>query len=220
MRKKGKLRSWNDQKGFGFIESSDRGKDIFLHISAFSNRGRRPEAGQYITYTLSADKQGRPRAIKATLPGDQLPRPRNKTGLMGAALISGAFLVLVLFSALAHKVPILIFWGYLAMSLIAFLMYVFDKTAAKDGAQRTPETMLHWLSVMGGWPGALIAQQALRHKSRKQPFRMVFWMTVIVNCCVFVWLLTPDGSGVIQRWSDDGVGIFNLRQAETIEWAG
>jgi hypothetical protein len=38
-------------------------------FSAFSNRSRRPEVGQYVTYTLTADKQGRPRASDATLPG-------------------------------------------------------------------------------------------------------------------------------------------------------
>ena len=90
----------------------------------------------------------------------------------------------------------MILWCYLAMSMITFLMYAFDKTAAKDGARRTPEDMLHCLSVIGGWPGALIAQQALRHKSKKRSFRIAFWMTVFVNCSVFAWLLTPEGSGV------------------------
>jgi uncharacterized membrane protein YsdA (DUF1294 family)/cold shock CspA family protein len=219
MRKKGKIRSWNDQRGFGFIESSEGGKDVFLHISALGNRNRRPEIGQYVTYTLSTDKQGRAQAFKAALPGDRLPRSRRKTGLAGAIMTASAFLALVFFSVLAHKIPTMILWGYLAMSMITFLMYAFDKTAAKDGAQRTPESMLHWLSVIGGWPGALIAQQSLRHKSRKQPFRMVFWMTVFVNCSVFAWLLTPDGSGVIQSLSNDDYGIFSSQQTGTIEWS-
>ncbi|MCB1702447.1 MAG: cold shock domain-containing protein [Pseudomonadales bacterium] len=49
MRQKGKLRSWNDEKGFGFVVPTEGGKDVFLHISALSNRTRRPVVGQRAT---------------------------------------------------------------------------------------------------------------------------------------------------------------------------
>ena len=91
MRKKGKLRSWNDQKGFGFVDPGDGSKEIFLHISAFSNRSRRPEIGQYVTYTLSADKQSRPRASDDTLPGDRVKVKDKKSGGAGAVIAAGLF---------------------------------------------------------------------------------------------------------------------------------
>jgi len=76
-------------------------------------------------------------------------------------------------------------------------VYALDKSAAKKGAWRTQESTLHLLSLAGGWPGALIAQQKLRHKSKKQSFRFVFWVTVIMNCSAFFWLFTPTGAATL-----------------------
>jgi uncharacterized membrane protein YsdA (DUF1294 family)/cold shock CspA family protein len=219
MRQKGKLRSWNDDRGFGFIVPSDGGKDVFLHISALASRDRRPEIGQIITYALSTDDKGRPRATRATLPGDRLPVSKKKRGGTGAAIIAGAFIGLVTLSVVFGKLPALILWGYLLISLITFFVYAFDKVAAKDGAWRTKESTLHLLSLIGGWPGALIAQQKLRHKSKKQSFRSAFWITVFVNVGVFAWLFTPTGTGTIQSWIGEGKSFPGIEQRATIKWA-
>jgi uncharacterized membrane protein YsdA (DUF1294 family) len=71
--------------------------------------------------------------------------------------------------------------AYIGMSLITFATYAMDKAAARAGRWRTSEVSLHLLALACGWPGALLAQQWLRHKSAKQPFRAVFWLTVILN---------------------------------------
>jgi len=78
---------------------------------------------------------------------------------------------------------------YLGASALAFLAYAGDKSAARNNARRTPERSLHLLGLIGGWPGALVAQQVLRHKSKKEAFRTVFLATVIVNCGALVYLL-------------------------------
>jgi uncharacterized membrane protein YsdA (DUF1294 family) len=57
---------------------------------------------------------------------------------------------------------------------------------------------LHLLALAGGWPGALVAQNRLRHKSRKKPFRTIFWATVAINGAAFVWLFTPEGTMAFQ----------------------
>jgi len=198
MRIKGKISSWNDEKGYGFIEPFAGGKRVFIHIKAFPTRTRRPDVNQVVAYTLSTDKQGRPCAANATFAGARLPlKTRRSTGIL---LIAGAsiFLLSVALAGITRQVPLVIFAAYLIASLVTFIVYAFDKAAAVKGDWRTPESTLHMLSVLGGWPGALIAQQSLRHKSRKQPFRIVFWFTVIANCGAFAWLLSPSGSTMLR----------------------
>jgi uncharacterized membrane protein YsdA (DUF1294 family)/cold shock CspA family protein len=219
MRKKGRLCSWNDQKGFGFIAPGNGGKQVFIHISAFSNRNRKPETGDVVTYALAADKLGRTCAARATLPGDTLPRKtRNNSktlSILGAVLFLSVLGISVAWSTL----PPIILGLYLIASLITFSIYAVDKSSAKRAGQRTPESTLHLLSLIGGWPGALIAQQTLRHKSRKKSFRTTFWITVFLNMGILVWLLTPEGLDVVQSWVGDGRSLIGPGQRATIEWA-
>jgi len=198
MRTKGKITSWNDEKGFGFITPLAGGKQVFIHIKAFSNSNRRPDINQVVTYALSNDKQGRPRAANATLVGDRLPEKTKQTKVSRSIIGAVFFLVIVGISVLTAKIPPLILALYMVGSLFTFVMYAADKSAAKNGAWRTQESTLHLLSLAGGWPGALVAQQKLRHKSKKQSFRSVFWVTVFINCGAFIWLLTPTGAATLQ----------------------
>lgn len=78
--------------------------------------------------------------------------------------------------------------AYATVSAVTFVAYVADKRAARRGGRRTPETRLHLLSLAGGWPGALLAQQVARHKTAKASFRLVFWWTVVLNIAAFVAL--------------------------------
>jgi uncharacterized membrane protein YsdA (DUF1294 family) len=109
-----------------------------------------------------------------------------------------AFLVIVALAVLSGRLPRLIGLVYAALSLITFVVYAFDKSAASSGAWRTPESTLHLMGIAGGWPGALIAQQALRHKSKKVSFRAVLWATILINGGVFVWLLTAQGRVILE----------------------
>lgn len=216
MRNKGKIKSWNEQKGFGFIRPLEGGRDLFLHVTDLSDRSRVPKVGQSVTYATSIDKQGRPCAAKAQLPGDSPPSKQRMKGTTGALFVAAAFLGLLTFLVFTTQLPTLVLWVYLALSVITFLVYGADKTAAKGGAWRTSESTLHWLSLAGGWPGALIAQQSLRHKSRKQSFQTAFWITVAINCVVLIWLCTPSGSQLLQEWGGE---VFSNGGSATIEWA-
>lgn len=97
------------------------------------------------------------------------------------------FLAGLIGAAQQHMLPIGIVGIYLTLSLLSFIAYAIDKSAAKQGKWRTKESTLHLLALMGGWPGALFAQNVLRHKSVKASFRNVFWLTVIANLAVLAY---------------------------------
>lgn len=197
MRTNGRLTSWNEEKGFGFVAPVAGGKQIFIHVKAFRNRNRRPAVGQLVSYEPSFDKQGRPCAAKAALTGDRLPEETR--GARGYLPIIGAvlFLVIVGITVLSTRLSVYILLLYMAASMLTFIMYALDKSAARNHAWRTQETTLHLLSLAGGWPGALIAQRTLRHKTRKRSLLVVFWVTVLLNCGAFVWLCMPNRSATL-----------------------
>lgn len=192
-RSKGKIASWNDDKGFGFITPTSGGKQIFVHIRAFANRTRRHEIGEVVTYSMSKDKQGRPCAANATLPGDKLKTKVARESNIPAILFAMSFMGAVGMSAASGQIPVEVVAVYLALSVITFVLYALDKSAARRGAWRTSESTLQLLGLAGGWPGALIAQKILRHKSKKASFRRFFWVTVVLNCAALAWLYTVDG---------------------------
>ena len=108
------------------------------------------------------------------------------------------FFVVVASTTLLHKDMASVFAAYVVLSMLTFATYAIDKSSARRGARRISESTLHILSLTGGWPGALIAQQVLRHKTRKKSFRFVFWITVILNGCMFVWLFTTTGTSMLR----------------------
>jgi uncharacterized membrane protein YsdA (DUF1294 family) len=71
--------------------------------------------------------------------------------------------------------------AYGIVSVLAFLLYWSDKRKARLDTWRTPENVLHAVELAGGWPGALLAQQVFRHKTRKLSFQLLFWMIVLLH---------------------------------------
>lgn len=106
--------------------------------------------------------------------------------------IAGTFLAVICGLAAQGTLPRGVAVVYLAASLAAVAAYRVDKSAAQTRAWRTAERTLHVLALIGGWPGALIAQKVFRHKSRKLSFQFVFWVTVAVNCAGLMWILTSQ----------------------------
>jgi uncharacterized membrane protein YsdA (DUF1294 family)/cold shock CspA family protein len=199
----GTLASWNDARGFGFIEPTGGGRRVFVHVSAFESAEPRPDDGDLIGYEIGRGPDGRPRAARARVvrvarvsarseQGGRMPEPAAPRRARPAALPFAPVLVFAVFLVLAVAV-----WGaspwyasiYVGMSAITFGIYAWDKQAAIDGAWRTRESTLQAAALLGGWPGAVFAQQLLRHKNRKVSFQLVFWLLVVVNVTAFIVLV-------------------------------
>jgi len=194
MRLKGKLLKWSDEKAFGFIVPNSGGDHVFIHKTAFSNRKRIPQVNDIITFSITKDKQGRYCAGEATFSGEKLIKRQAKSVNKFSIYLSVAFLGFMIVASIMNYIPQKVVLAYLTCSIVTFSAYLLDKSKAKRGAWRTPESTLHFFALIGGWPGAAIAQQTLRHKSKKRDFRVVFWFTVIVNCAGLAWLTSANGT--------------------------
>jgi uncharacterized membrane protein YsdA (DUF1294 family) len=76
---------------------------------------------------------------------------------------------------------------YLLMSSVAFGLYWIDKTRAVHGQWRISEHMLHAIELLGGWPGALIAQRVFHHKWKKTRYLIVFWTIGGIHALAWAW---------------------------------
>jgi uncharacterized membrane protein YsdA (DUF1294 family)/cold shock CspA family protein len=193
MRLTGKLETWNDDKGFGFITTGPASARYFVHISAFRHRGRRPAAGVAVSFTAGTDPQGRKQAADV-LP---LKEPGKYSPASKAFIASSVFLLAVGYLYIRGSIPLVILWLYPGASAIAFILYARDKSAAQTGGQRTPEATLHNIALIGGWPGALLAQQLLRHKSKKASFLTRFWLTAALNISALLYLISAQGQWLV-----------------------
>lgn len=116
----------------------------------------------------------------------------NRAGASGIALALAAatlFFTILVGLLVLEKLPVTLLAAYGLFSGAAFLMYGADKSAAEQGRWRTSESTLHTIALLGGWPGALVARRVFRHKTIKQPFRTIFWFTVIANCVALAWFV-------------------------------
>lgn len=197
-RYQGRITNWKDEQGFGFITPNGGGPAVFVHARSFARRGVRPVESDIVTYELTVNEKGQPRAANVAFVRDGPPTGVTASAGRPAWLGAMAFLGLLALLAMAGVVPLLVFFLYLGMSSFAFLAYAIDKAAARDGRRRTRESTLHWLGLLGGWPGAMLAQRLLRHKSAKQSFQAAFRWTVALNCAALLWFMTPSGTHTVR----------------------
>jgi uncharacterized membrane protein YsdA (DUF1294 family)/cold shock CspA family protein len=182
---------WNADRGFGFVQRPD-GSDLFLHIRAFPRGAADPTVGHQVTYQVETQSDGKLRAAQARAADQEyVPPVRPTSPILGAAAILAFTAIYLLVELNWGPVPLWVLFVYLGVSVITFASYAIDKSAARLRQRRVAETSLILLGMFGGWPGAILAQQLLRHKTAKLSFRAVFWVSVLINVFVFVALNAP-----------------------------
>lgn len=192
MRYAGRICDWNDDRGYGFVVPSGGGDRAFVHVRAFQRGSRRPVDGDLVSYAVLRDGQGRMNAAEVRFAGQRVERhvehrtisrrvPRMLFGVLALVAVALCFV-----SSAMPLVPALV---YGVSSLVSWMLYSLDKAAAQAGASRVPESTLHLVDLLGGWPGALVAQQQFRHKTAKASFQAVFVCSVLVNLVVVSWIV-------------------------------
>ena len=192
MRYQGRLSDWNDDKGFGFVIPNGGGERAFVHTKAFERRPQRPGNGLLISYETGKDPHGRlnAAAVRVVIPGKSArPAPAATSNLRLPHITLGMFALLAATALwLSRQIPDWMMWLVAGMSLLLLRFYWHDKRAAQRGRRRTPENTLHLIALLGGWPGALVAQGLFRHKTSKRSFQIVFWIPLILNVAAIAWL--------------------------------
>ena len=208
-KQQGVVKKWQDDKGFGFIET-ETGAAVFFHVSEFKAQ-RRPTIGEQVVFTVGQDSQGRLQAKQVQELGfvqqkmaqkNSQIRQRNakrshqaefETGQKKRLVLGLGFYAILALLAVMQKISWLVVGWYFVLGLITYGMYAKDKAAAQSGEWRTPESTLHLLSILGGWVGAMVAQTYLRHKSQKPEFRMTYYLTVVINLAVLLFIMAGGG---------------------------
>lgn len=194
----GKITDWNAKRGFGYVEGG--GRKVFLHVRDFKKRQKEIEVGDVVHFELGADEQGRICAAQAW-------HANSKARLRVWHFAFLAFLValpgLAIHRAFGPTPAAWIGGWCAAVSWFTYMIYAWDKRQARDQEKREPERILHFIELAGGWPGALLAQLRLRHKSSKFTYQFVFWIIVIVYEAVAVdflmgWPLWRQAVSVIR----------------------
>ncbi len=193
MRVRGTLKKWNDERGFGFLETDETGAEIFVHVKSFASRGVRPQVGETFFFDIAPGPADKRRAtnverVQAVRTRMVVKRESPRRRRSAALLAIPGFVIAYAVAVHLWQPPRWIALVYLIASVVTFLVYALDKSAARGGRWRVEEGTLHALALAGGWPGALLAQQWLRHKSAKAQFLTVFWITVLLNTAGFVAL--------------------------------
>ncbi|WKJ89960.1 cold shock and DUF1294 domain-containing protein [Methylomonas montana] len=197
----GIIKSWKEDKGFGFIQPNGGGKDVFIHIRDLKHKNYRPQQGDGICYRVIQDQNGKTRAYDAFIKGIEISHftkknlrpnkplqksnPQYQLGILPIFVIATIPFACSIFIIFRDR-NLFPFFSYVLLSLSIFLIYAIDKTKAHKNKWRIPENTLHFFELLGGWPGALIAQRIMRHKNKKPSFQKVFW--IIVTTHITAWI--------------------------------
>lgn len=195
----GRLVLWNDEKGFGFVRPDQGGGDLFVHISAFRRRmTRRPVQGDVVKYEVGTDQRKQPCIIFAAIPEadaedlkEFISRPWLHPFFRKLIIMLPIVLSLYLIWHANNPIPL---FAYIFMSMLTILFYGADKRWSMTGHWRMPEVYFHVFAILGGWPGALLAQAEFQHKTKKSVFTRILWGIIALHGAFWLrYLLAASG---------------------------
>jgi len=171
---------YNKEKRYGFIDSKNHDKNIFVHFSKIEN-AKELSQGQKVKFKIKERAKGLS-AINV-IAGEKQYSPYLIFGVISALSISIIFYLLY-FSQQIN--PLL---GYfIAINVTTFMLYGYDKFISAGERLRVPEYNLHALALLGGSPAGLSAQKFFRHKTIKSSFQIIYWLIVFVQIGLLYWL--------------------------------
>ena len=101
---------------------------------------------------------------------------RTATRRLRVALATATLFFALLVGLVAlDQASVLLLAPYCLFSVVGFGMYRADKIAAGRGSWRIPEANLHAIALLGGWPGALVAQRVLWWSCHGASIRVWVW---------------------------------------------
>lgn len=198
-REVGILARWNDDRGFGFIVIEGK-PDVFAHISSFDPGASRPAVGDEFVFTRVVGADGKEQAHDVASTAIAPKPPRRRWPVAAAIMVGAVFAAALIVVQVLFELPNWVLWLYVIASIVTFIAYAVDKRAARRNTWRVEEGTLLVLGLLGGWPGALLAQETLRHKTLKKPFRAAFWGTVVINVLLMGTAATPLGPAIIDTF--------------------
>ena len=199
----GHIDSWNEARGFGFLVPEQPQRDVpvrlFFHARDYDRRGTQPAVGARVRFTPQRQPDGRWRAIRVAgiqaaaqrpaahrAPRRRTQGPETARGIGGLWIAMATWLMLLGIGASNGQLPPIAVAALAGLNLLTFGAYAFDKRAAQRGRWRTPESQLHLLELLGGWPAAAFAQQLLRHKRSKTTYRRRYFAMVALHLLALV----------------------------------
>lgn len=224
--KEAKIVEWDDERGYGFLQvGSGR---VFLYRRDFSERHKRPQVGDWIRFTVGVDAQKRTCAKEAVHVNDG-----GRLTLVSMVVLLG---LLVLPSFAIYRTGVDWRWpgGYAAaISAISYGRYATDKRRARENKRRelaaagdchgresrVSEAGLHLTEVLGGWPGAFVAQRRLRHKVSKKRYLAIYWTIVIAYQlvafdCIMGWKYSRAVWESVGQMPGNSASVISVQQEQ------
>jgi uncharacterized membrane protein YsdA (DUF1294 family) len=170
----GRIAEWDNATRCGWVDSD--GQRIFLHRREFAEMRKRPEVGDVVRFTAGNGPSG----VLCAKNAMHLSNGGRFGFLAGSLFI--ALLVLPAAAIARLSLPPLTLAAYIGLvNASTFILYRADKQRARSKDWRIKETSLHFMELIGGWPGAFLAQRFYRHKCFKLSYQIAFWLIVLLH---------------------------------------